>query len=797
MPRVRALRRRAAGLALVGTLSLWTAAAPVLAVDAPFPGGQGEAPAATGEASTAPPAFIRPDSCAASSEEAPVRVQVTTLAPRAPTTPDEPLQVAGRLTNCGAQPLSRLQVRLAVGGKIGSRSALARADEEPVLGARTLPPVAALLESLAPGEATTFDVRLLVRDLALGRENGVFPLAIQAQARYGEALLRESVGLASTFVPWLPDGPIAPSRIAWLLPLIDQPRRTPAGDLLDDELDALLDSGLDQPGRLHRVLASGREGAKGGCDLPAALAEPGPVPVPDGEPPPAPATCRGEPVPMTYGVDPDLLGAVEAMMRPYVVSERGDRRELPASADAVAWLTAVRTAAASGAVLALPYADPDVVALSRRKSGVRDDVELLRQLGQAEARRMLGLDALLTSIAWPPPGPIGGALETLVSGGEGGRTPAIVLDEAALPEPPVLLGRTPSARTTLSSTTGPVTAIVVDAALSRLVEPDPLGPGWQGPRLAEQRWIAETAVLAAERPSQSRTFLVAPRRTADLLPSVAAAAIADTGRLPWLCPVSLADAVDGTERCAGVADTQGPAEAEDRGRPERQDRQGPELSTAYVDRLGEVRERSDQFTDEVLLAGGEQAKATKARLLRARGRAASSAWRDKPAGGRAMLDLLREDVDGLRAQVRLVSEPVTLTGSTGTLRLTIENRLDQPVNVGVRLDDTSDTRLSSEETDVREVPGNKAIQVAVRVEARTSGRFVARAELVDVSGDPFGAPVMLAVRSTQYGRVALGITGVAAAVLLVAAGVRITRRAVQRVAARSGTSSDGPVGSGW
>jgi hypothetical protein len=48
--------------------------------------------------------------------------------------------------------------------------------------------------------------------------------------------------------------------------------------------------------------------------------------------------------------------------------------------------------------------------------------------------------------------------------------------------------------------------------------------------------------------------------------------------------------------------------------------------------------------------------------------------------------------------------------------------------------------------------------------------------LVDASGQPFGQTVELAVRSTQYGRVALAVTGVAAAVLLVAAGVRITRR---------------------
>jgi len=772
MPRT-ALRNRVVGMVLAGICSIpmgtgW-ATSPVLAVE-------GNGSASPTPAPSRSPSPSPPDTCRISSEEAPVRVEVTTLLPRAPSSLDESFRVAGRLTNCGREPLERLQVRLAVGSKIDSRSGLARAAAEPVLGGRRLPPVPAALPDLGPGEATTFDLRLLVRDLALGRQNGVFPLTVQAQARYGEAFGTGSVGLASSFVPWFPDGPIAPTRLAWLMPVTDQPRRGPDGLLLDDALEGLLASDADQPGRLHRLLAAARVGAQGGCDeLPE---------LPDGVLPPERASCRGEPVPMTYGVDPDLLGSVEAMVQPYSVLEGGAPVVRPASVNAARWLTAMRAAAASGDVLPLPYADPDVVALSRPDSGVRDDVDLLRKLGQTETRQLLGTSQLLTSIAWPPPGPIGGSIDALVGGG-GSDLPAIVLDQSALPDSPALLGRTPSAGTTLSSTSGPVTALVVDEGLSRLVETDPSSPDWQGPRLAEQRWIAEVAAIAAERPSESRTFLVAPRRGADLQPEVAAAVIADTGRLPWLCPVSVADAVRRTERCAVLPDTQGPARPEDRGTPAARERPEQELAPSFVERLAEVRRLSDQFTDEVLIAAGEQAKVTKARLLRARGRAASSAWRDRPTEGRRMLGLLRDELTGLRAQVRLVSEPVTLTGSTGTMRLTVENTLDQPVNVGVRLDD-SEARLSSGETDVRQVPGNQAIQIAILVEARTSGRFVARAGLVDVSGDPFGEPVDLAVRSTQYGRVALGITGVAAAVLVVAAGLRITRRAM----GRSGRNSD-------
>ncbi|MDQ3663503.1 MAG: DUF6049 family protein, partial [Actinomycetota bacterium] len=547
MPRTAALRHRVAGLVLACICSIPMAAgwlaSPVLAVQGSA--GVTPTPAPSRSASPAPP-----DACQNSAEKAPVRVDVTTLLPRAPSSLDESFHVAGRLTNCGREPLERLQVRLSVGGKIDSRSGLARAAEQPLLGGRRLPPVPAALPDLGPGEATTFDLRLLVRDLELGRQNGVFPLAVQAQARYGEALTTGSVGLASTFVPWFPDGPIAPTRLAWLVPVTDQPRRGPDGVLLDDALEDLLASDADRPGRLDRLLAAVRVGAQGGCDERAEL--------PDGVLPPERSSCRGEPVPMTYGVDPDLLGSVEAMVSPYSVLEGRAAVVRPASTNAARWLTAMRTAATNNDVLPLPYADPDVVALSRPASGVRDDVDLLRKIGQTETRQLLGISQSLTSIAWPPPGPIGGSIDALVGGG-GSDLPSIVLDQSALPDSPALVGRTPSARTTLSSTSGPVTALVIDDGLSRLVEPDPSSPGWQGPRLAEQRWIAEVAAIAAERPSESRTFLVAPRRGADLQPDVAAPIIADTGRLPWLCPVSVADAVRGTERCVVLPDTQGPA----------------------------------------------------------------------------------------------------------------------------------------------------------------------------------------------------------------------------------------------
>ena len=766
MPHVL-LRRSTAVLALVlavagGPLAVPAASASPSPSTAP-PSTAADARPTSGPAPSLPPATeaAATDVCARASAESPVAVEVTTLAPRAPVSADEPFRVAGRLVNCGDEAVSGLQVRLVTGGRLSSRSQLRRAGDEPVVGSRRLAAQDAQAAELGAGASTRFDVRVAVGDLRLGERNGVHPLAVQARARTAGGP-RRPVGLASTFVPWFPEGPVAPTRLAWLVPLVDEPHRGPGAVMLSNRLEGVVAG----EGRLGRTLVGGRVGAAGACDEPAlepdaASAEP------------RTSACRGEQVPLTWAVDPDLVYSVEAMTRPYAVLADGRRTEVPASDAAAAWLSSLRAAAAEGAVLALPYGDPDVVALSRTGSPLTDDVALLQQLGQTEARRLLDVEPVRT-VAWPPPGPVTGVVDTLA----GSERRALVVRAASLTggDGVASSDRTPAARTTLPSTVEPVPAVVPDEVLSALVAPDPTEDGWQGARLAEQRWLVETAMIAAERPGESRTLVVAPDRRADLHPAVLAGAVADTGRLPWLCGVPLDEAAAGTERCADLPE---PGPAPDGGEPAVPATSVPDdraLPPSYVRAVAEVRRDSDQFTEQVLTPDDDGAKDIRARLLRARGRAESTAWRTRPSGGRRMLDLLRDDVDALRSRVSLVGQPALLTGREGTVQLVVQNRLDQPVNVGVRLDPTSAARLSSEDTEIRVVPGQNTLPVSVRVEARTSGRFTARLGLVDASGQPFGATVELPVRSTEYGRVALAVTGVAAAVLLVAAGVRITRR---------------------
>jgi Family of unknown function (DUF6049) len=285
-------------------------------------------------------------------------------------------------------------------------------------------------------------------------------------------------------------------------------------------------------------------------------------------------------------------------------------------------------------------------------------------------------------------------------------------------------------------------------------------------------------MVQAEEPSLTRTLVVAPPRDADLIPSVAAQSLLDSGRLPWLCAVPLSDVATGQERCPGG----GPAGTDDasRGAPVAPADGAPSLAPAQLEALGRARRDVDQLTGAVLQPS-EAAADTRARLLRAGLRAESSAWRGPDDGrGRLLVALLQEDVDDLLGKVALLTGPVTLTSSSGRLRVDVQNQLDQAVTVRVRLSASNVARLAVESDVVTTVPARTSVPVDLRAEPRTTGRFPVQAQLLDRRGQPFGAPSGFVLRSTRYGSVALAVTGVAAGVLLAAAGVRIVRRALGR-----------------
>jgi hypothetical protein len=381
-----------------------------------------------------------------------------------------------------------------------------------------------------------------------------------------------------------------------------------------------------------------------------------------------------------------------------------------------------------------------------------------------------------TRVAWPPAGPVtAGAADALALAG----ARAFLLDASAYDDngrPPDV---TPSAHTvfTTSSTGAELAGLVADPDLSELLTASTP----YGARVTEQRFLAETAIVAAQKPSVTRTLVLALPRRGDA-PGAVTEELRDLGRVPWLCPVALADVAQRTETCARESGP--PGEPVERG--ELRTDQSEELAAPYLSTVDTDRDRGTQLTDAVLSPAASlrtAVAAMKGRLRRAVARAESSAGRDDPVLTRAAARALDDEVRRLSRKVVVRGGHSLLTSTKGTLSVSVENTLSLPVQVRVRFTSKTAT-LTNAETGLVTVQPGHAVQASVRARAQRSGQFVVFAQLVDRNGVPFGPESEIIVRSTRFGRLALAVTVAAFGVLLAAAGVRVARRI--RSARRSG-----------
>ena len=701
--------------------------------------------------------------------ESPLRITISELLPRAPQ-PLDAMIVRGTVTNTGTTAVTDIQLRLRVGDEVTTRGALQDADlERPLAVSRNRTATVPSPSSLLPGKRLSFVISTTVQALGLSSV-GVYPVDVEARGNAGDGF--HPLGLASTWVPYFAGGRVQPTRVAVVWPLVDRPHQLTDGTFAEDDLA----STLAAAGRLDRLLSAGMAAATRQCE-PSVQPTPTVLPLP-GARPPTPARC--EPVPVTYAVDPDLVQAAADMTAPYRVL--ADGKTVPGTGQQAArdWLAKLKRAVPSGALLALPYGDPDVAAMTRGlDSSFKDDISLGIALARTTVAKNLGTPVVET-VAWPPAGVVTpDAVELLSRAG----ARALVLDNSTFGQTEGEPARTPSARTLLPSTIGPtVQGLVADEQLSRLV----LGASGLegGSRLAEQRFLAETAVIALQAPSLSRTLLIAPERRGDLDAAAATASLRDLGRVPWLCPVTLAAVAAESERCVDRPLALTP-KAEDRGAL--RTATAGELSPPYLTQVGEQRDKAAQLTDAVLTDDGsdsEQQEVTqmKAELRRSIARAESSYWREDAAGASRSLARLKQDVRSRVGAIVVRGGQVLLTSSSGSLQVSVENNLAVPVKVRVRFQArTLGLEIASSE-EVEVLP-RRAVPVSVRATAQKSGQFLVDAVLVDQNGKQFGEASSVTVRSTRYGRLALGLTLAGAGVLVAAAGIRLVRRARHRTTA--------------
>jgi hypothetical protein len=408
--------------------------------------------------------------------------------------PSSPITISGRVTHQSRVAYSGVTVRLRYSPVPLAGRANLRGFADGAAGVPD-PPSVAVVQTLKPpqlnpGETRGWRLRTTAQRLRM-RSFGVYPISIDVIDGAGRTL-----GVQRTVITYVPRGRAGvpkPTRVAWIWPIMDRPRRIDDATFVDDKLA----TELAQNSRLATLVAAGGSTS----------------------------------TPLTWAVDPGLVDDARAMTAAegYVLSS-GRRR--PKNAAAGRWLADLKAATNGKELFGTPYADPDMVALVR--AGMGKDITD----AEARGREILQNKDLLTArtlqgTVWPISGYLDReTIERLRATG----VREVLVNSAGVP-PVDAPAVTPNASGVLATSQGRVKALVADQTVGQVLAGASRSPG--SSVVTEQRFLAETALIGAELPGASRTLIAVPPRRWDPDPQLARALLEDTGSHPWLKPVSL------------------------------------------------------------------------------------------------------------------------------------------------------------------------------------------------------------------------------------------------------------------
>jgi hypothetical protein len=694
-----------------------------------------------------PPAAAQPTPPPAGVDGPPanaVSVQISELDAAITSTPGDRVRLRVELVNTWSE-MDRIRVLLLLGPPLLGRSQLRappdarqpgeRPAAETVWRSDTRPDGETdrelAIDDFAAGSSRSLTIEVPVEDLGIAppAQTGVFPLRV-AVTFENQTL----VGAADTFLVWAPTGPVEPIRLGLVVPVVDVPHRDLQGQHVGEDLHGSLSPG----GRLDTVL--------GTVEAAGRLTQ----------------LAGGKPLRLTLALDADLVEAVADMTEPYrVVRGGGPAETRPASPDAARWLQRLRALAAQHTVVALPYADADVTALTH--SGRRGTASAVVRHGRTRLRQ-LGL-AAGAALTWPAEGLLD---EESAAGLRDGGMTASLLSDSALPASggQVL---TPTAVAPFTAAGHSLTGVVVDTSLTELTADVAFAPG--GPLLGEQLLIADSAMLHAERSGVPRDAVVALPRLWAPDRDAAAGLLARVSAAPWVVTSSVGDM---------IADGPRTGERATRLRPLTRGARAAELPrstvrTAAAQRasfvaFGQLREPS---SDPRQADAGELLTARLAGWRAGISRAFSVQWRGRPAGPALLSAQAAERLAALAADITIALTEVTLTSTTGRVPVTVVNRLGTPVRVRLQL--RSERLLTfGHVPDTVVPPGQHTVGVSFKAE--TVGRFRVTAALYTANDQAVSQPVEILVRTTAYGPLALAVTGAAFALLVLIVVVRLLLR---------------------
>ena len=702
-------------------------------------------------------------------------LQLTQLTPRM-VTGDGPASVTvlGTLRNIGDRPVGELEVRLQRGDPLRTegnvRDVLAGSGRADVV----TPAFTPLPGTLVPGGELPLQLTVPLlgpptESLALTRP-GVYEVLVNVNGvpsdggRARLAAVRLLLPVLS--VPGTDPRPASPDPVGSvaadltvLYPVVDAPRRLPT---VPGEQTLLTDDDLARSfapdGRLGGLVAAFGERAPPGSAVRA-------------------ATC--------LAVDPDLVATAAAMRQGYLV--RTPTGTVPGTGAGAAgtWLDSLSAATRDGCVIALPFADADLVALARGNLGELGERAVSD--GFATTAEILGT-AVLDDTTWPADGVLDeAALGDVAAGG----AQAVVLSPESLGDGVGVQSARGGVVPVAAAETSPMSAVLADPLLSRAASVAIVSP---------TSLVDAPAARTAATSGTTRAAASAPLATQDLLAALVFRAQrgAPTGAGPlvlapphrWTTDATgaraLLDAVDvlldsGRLRprpLAAVVEAGPPAAGPPRRPADPLQVSNRDIPIAVVD---SVRETNTDVADlrSAAVPGsdvGAPLDAMFAPLEQAVLRPVSAAWHGRPDLARGAAADAGARIGELRDSVRVLAppSPYSLGTSDAPLLVTVANGL--PVTMEVRLSISSTTGLRTAPIPPQRIPPLGRRQVQVSAEVVRSGQFAVEATVRTPSGRPLGPPSRLLVRSTAYGTITLWLTGSAGVLLVVLAVARVVRR---------------------
>jgi len=668
------------------------------------------------------------------------------------------LHISGVLRNVGRQTLQNVWIQLRVSTQpVGSRSELGS------LAASTARPPGQLVPStllrpaapLPPGRTLAWTLEATAAELAFASP-GVFPVAVEVSADDPTTGARTRFGTARTFLPW-DLASARPTKVAVVMPLIGTPSRGASGQLVATTVVG------DVKGRLATLLASA-----GGQNL-TWMVDPDtlesirqladsvsstPTSTPSATPTASASAGSSGPAGST---GPGVAGALVSPSTAGTPTTTATATASPSPADQAAaaaqhWLALLTAELGSGELLATPFGDPDLVATVR--AGRVSDLATSNTLGAQVLSQVLdGAVPVGSGLAWPADST---ADSRTLAALPGIGSSAVLLSSQFTPTVRAVTTYTPSAAGPLAGT--PLTAVVSDLGLSTLLATPPAQLG--GPALAQQRILAELAMVTAELPSTQRSVvLVPPRRWSPdaayihgLLDAIAA--------VPWVRPVTVGDVL------AGAA--QGPA------------RQRPSYPRAVARRELDSQQfdgiATGQATLDAMSAIASDPTVFRDTYTRALFRAESTLWRTERPQGLRYINAVNRAIDAQAGAVRVVqSGAVTLAARSGKIPVTVENGMAQTVTVGLTVAADPDVRLRVTQPAAQQIPAGQSRTFEVSAEATTNGSVQLIVQLQTPLGQPYGGTVRFPVQITGFGEVAQVVVGAAFVLLTVALVVRVAR----------------------